>query len=291
METSNFIVLYTSREGSSPIVQNLSYAPDVAVPVFEELDRHWMQKFYPGQHDPIAEVDRVLTERVYGREHDYGHRAYVTHHEDPQAASSVGFKWRPHGKLWRLPRVLKKHKVKVFLLCRRDLMEVVTSYYVSRVMVRDKSVPDVNSAHTQFKMANRTEAESAAIEELIRNYTAKLNLWHWYALMAHRVWKVARLRMLLLYLKLSGVPTDLIYYEDFRTNPPEMLGRMRRSIGLPFTPPQADGAAQMPQALKPAVKQGHRNRVKNYKLVLYLPPTWILQGLYRLVTWKPGVSG
>lgn len=290
METSNFVILYTSREGSSPIVQHLSYAPDIAVPVFEELDRHWMQKFYPGQHDPIEEVDRVFTERVYGREHDYGHRTYVTKHENPETALSVGFKWRPHGKLWRLPSLLKKHNARVFLLCRKDLLEVVTSYYVSRVMVMDESVPDVNSTHTQFSLASRTEEESAAIQEIIRNYTAKLNLWHWYALLAHRVWKVARLRVLLLLLRSTGVPTDVIYYEDFRGNSAEMLGRMRVSLGLPYTPPRAADDVHEPQTLKPAVKKGHRNRVKNYQLLMYLPPTWILLGIYRLVTWRPGAT-
>jgi hypothetical protein len=87
----NFVIIYSSREGSSAIIESLSQSDDVSVPLFEEFDGYWVKKFYGGK-DIVSEMGKVFQTGRFDLDHDYSRRSIPTIGADKPDARSVGFK-------------------------------------------------------------------------------------------------------------------------------------------------------------------------------------------------------
>ncbi len=256
----NFLIFYTAREGSTAIVSALSRNPEIQVPLLEELDRHWVTRFYNDALDVPATIDEVFTSGVFEQPHTYGRNNYLYY--DPQKVAdagrdkiAVGFKWRPHKISRRLIRVLKKHDVQVIYLIRRDFRELVCSLYLSVQEVEGGRV-----GHAQFNASQGEEAFQKT-RDVLENLSPSARLGPIGKIVVKRLAHATRYAAFLKVLRLSGVETSRVYYEDFLENPDGFLAALCDRIGV--APNMA--ADQQPQKeLKKVVRTPAKTRVQNH---------------------------
>ena len=282
----NFLILYDSREGSSAIVQKLSKIDGIAVPVFEELDAYWIRKFQP-RDDIVQELDRVFTERRYRHDTDYGLRNSIVVHPDPDRAESVGFKWRPHGNPVAVRDVLRKHDVMVFALFRRDLIEITSSYYLTKTLHKSHGSLTGRMHHLQFKLAKMGDEERRQAKKIIDGTEVPLNLPLFFLYMGHRVWKVFRTRLFLIWLRWNGLRTDVVHYEDFRDDSDRFMNDFLDRIDI-ASRGQRQGEPR--GRLEKTSSRAPQERIRNFWMVRYNPLTWGLVALYWPLMRKPARS-
>lgn len=276
----NFIILYTSREGSSAIVNALSTHPDIAVPLFEEFDEFWLKKFDLNV-DIADEIDHVLATNQFRLDHDYGRQRFLGDAAggDGSDAESIGFKWRWHGDMDRIAKVLKKHDVTLFLLFRRDLLELTCSQYYTRTLKKPDS--EKNLGHVQFELAAMNEEDRAKRRAEIDQQTVPMNLLKFYMVMGWRVRHAIRNRWYAKSMERRGVPTQTIYYEDFLREPGRFFADFLTEIEMPDTP------GFDPSSANTFVKTSNvpaTERVEKLGWVRSNPLTMILQGVYNMAT-------
>ena len=276
----NFLIIYTSREGSSAIVQALSCQSDIVVPLFEELDLYWIERFY-GSVDICKELDDVYSKRRFQRKHDYARGAYLEENPDPDHAGSVGFKWRPHGPWDSVLGVLQKHNVVILDLLRRDLLEVTSSLYISRI---SKSTGfDSVISHAQFKLATMNKEDADQYRQKIENLKTPMRPLHFFSLMTWRVWRALRNRIFCWRARSRGLKTNTIYYEDFLQDPDGFIRQITDLVGVSYS--VAGGGSK--RTLRKATTLPAQARIQNMWMVRYNPFTYILKGAYGLLTAAP----
>lgn len=272
---TNFVVIYSSREGSSAIIETLSTFDDISVPVFEEFDEYWVRKFY-GDKDNISEMSRMLKNDAFDLGHDYARRAIPSIGAAKPNARCVGFKWRPFGDLDRTLDMFKENNVKVFLLFRRDVLEQCCSHFVTRYT---RAEDGRRLGHVQFQLRR---AEGEAREEIARSIEGlrvRLNPATFYAMMVRRIWKAVKSVRLGARARRRGIPVTRIYYEDFLRDPEAFVAAMRRELGLPpvsLAPAEGGGFVK-------AFRRSARDNIRGVGFVLYNPLTWALTGAQRLI--------
>ncbi len=247
----NFIVSFTSREGSSAIISSLSRCRDINVPLFEELDAFWIKKFYNNVDIPKV-LDQVFSSGKLDWEHNYGYRNYIPGKIGQGTAKSTGFKWRWHGSLKHIGPVLEKHEVMIFLLFRRDLIELTSSYYFTRMAKR--SGEGKSLGHFQFKTARMTKQQKVEFKKELDKLTVPLNPFVFYAMMSWRIIQARRnKRMAVQMQKKYGIELVTIYYEDFRDDSAAMLGGMCEKLGVKYDLDETKDSVFVKLSKKPAL--------------------------------------
>ena len=276
----NFLIIYTSREGSSAIVQALSCQSEIVVPLFEELDHYWVERFY-GSVDIAEELDAVYTTGKFQRQHDYARSSYLEENAEAGHASSVGFKWRPHGPWDSILDVLQKHDVVIMDLLRRDLVEVTSSLYISRI---SKSISSEDAiGHAQFKLATMNQEDADQYRRDIENLQTPMRPFHFFSLMTWRVWRALRNRVFCWRARRRGLKTNTIYYEDFLQDPDKFIRQITDIVDVSYS--VAGGGPK--RTLRKATTLPAQARIQNMWMVRYNPFTYVLKGAYGLLTAAP----
>lgn len=269
----NFVIFYTSREGSSIIIDGLSRHPDISVPVFEELDRHWIKKFYSNfvVHE---EIEQTLRTNTFDHGDDWGFQRFVGCNKRGQDVKKIGFKWRPHGNLFKIRNVLKRNDVEVLLLYRRDFLELMCSLAISEDM---KS--ELGRFHGQFQYSRMSEAEKVEFELRV-NQVIRVNLM-WFSLTSvKRALSALRLRLLAAFCS-PGTPVKILEYEAFLDKPEQFYRDLLQHFDL------SDVHVDQMMAntrLKKATRVPAKERVRNTWVFKYNPALWSAFLLYALAT-------
>ena len=256
----NFLIFYTAREGSTAIVSALSRNPGIQVPLLQERDRQWVSRFYDGALDIPATIDEVFTSGVFDQPHTYGRKNYLYY--DPRKVEeagreniAVGFKWRPHKISRCLIRVLRKHDVHVLYLIRRDFRELVCSLYLSVQEVDGERI-----GHAQFD-ASRGEEEFRKTRDVLENLSPSARLGPIGKIVAKRLAHAMRYAAFLKVLRLSGIETSRVYYEDFLEDPDGFLADLCERIGVA---PDVDDSRQPQKELRKVVRTPAKMRVQDH---------------------------
>ena len=225
----NFVILYHAREGSTAIVDALSRHPDISIPISEELDLYWIKEFYNNIDFNLENtMDTVFAENQFYLGDDWGFKNFISDNKRGQNVASIGFKWRPHGKIKPIADVFLKHNVLVFLLSRRDILELTASLAISRYAKNDEP----GSGHSQFKFAQFSDRERKEYREALEQRSFPVPRRTLYDIMARRCIHAARLKRIARRFAAHGVPVRSLFYEDFRDNPEQFFVSLFETIGV-----------------------------------------------------------
>ncbi|NOR62550.1 MAG: hypothetical protein GQ535_08670 [Rhodobacteraceae bacterium] len=223
----NFIIQYNGREGSSAIISALSAQKGVNVPLFEELDKHNFENTNTPKDYPQA-LNDILSTGVFS-----GQRKLSGKVQPPNPDEKVlttGFKWRITGNIRDIAKIMQHYNVNVFLLLRRDFLNMTCSAYVHRFGNRLQSNIEMPT-HPQFT-GNKDGAETLQKLERINqqefNMVKSLFLRSAYNVAATRKRQVGKARQL----ARAGIPVRLIYYEDFDGRQQEFITSFLEKIGV-----------------------------------------------------------
>lgn len=257
----NFVIIYSGRTGSSPIVNILARQPGICVPVFENLDRRFVGTGRTGELPGI--LDRVLATGTLEGADLPPHLPRFPAGETP---ASIGFKWRPFGNWARTCEVFLRHRVTLFVLTRRDFVELASSLYITSHGNALQSEVKINQ-HPQFGLAigARAEVERAAIERLqTLSFPVRPRLL--YRVMRHQADMQARLLDLATVAQRQGMPVRSIFYEDFVADKPGFIRHLLDELGLPA------GRVDTATAFEKVMKVPARSRLAHLERSLWLPP-------------------
>jgi hypothetical protein len=207
-ETRPFVVLYTSREGSSAIVDQLSRHPAVFVPAREHLDLQNVAAHVDNPHARVGELlrDAFTRGRVPGVPASYRNER------------TIGFKWRPFGAADAVA-AMRRHRCVVFYLYRRDALARALSVALSPV-------------HAQFAIANMPDGDRP--EALRRAHTAHFVADPAVVTTAIRTYRDQKALLWDTYC--ADLGARLLDYESFAADPLATLNRMLHEVGVePFT--------------------------------------------------------
>lgn len=217
-----FILLYTGREGSSPIISTLGRHPGVCVPVFEEFDRGNFLKI-AGIEDLPAAMDRAFWSGRF--EPGEASRAREMMAEEARTEKSVGFKWRPRPEPGVLD-VMNKHEVVMFILMRRNVLQRALSIYFTHNHLENPNV--------QFQLVKMNDEEAAEYVGRIRAMQFKAEV----KAIAKTIQDTIRTKEMQLekicrvHAGRGGLITPILY-EDFVEDPLKFMNSMLNVIGQP----------------------------------------------------------
>lgn len=224
----NFIIAYTAREGSSAIISRLSLNPNIAVPAFEELDEYWLKRIkFKGRVSTV--LDHVFRHRSLPFNEDRLFQKFIP--RKPNGHETIcGLKWRIHGNILDIGRVLKKNKVVVFFLFRRDVVELASSLHISRRL--DRPGEERRLGHFQFRVSQMTEEQKALVRDQIANATVNFDFYLFRSIIIKRVLKAFHFYVLSRLLRLWGIPVYNIFYEDFQQYPEVFIDHICHKTGV-----------------------------------------------------------
>ena len=233
---SNFIICFNQREGSSAIVSMLSAQKAVCVPLFEDLDPRNFKKNHAGE--TLAEVlDDVFRTGRYGKTpHDK-----VLYVSSNQEAASIGFKIRLFGSPKDLAPTLRAHRVKLFVLARRDFIELVSSLYVSEMGQVDQDKVAL-SQHPQFRVLAMTEAERTRYLRELDDVWLEVRHRKLLSIARRFVRQKRELLSLAAALAAEGIEVVPIYYEDFAADRIGFIRAFLLELGFPADWPIEDAS-------------------------------------------------
>lgn len=227
----NFVIFYVAREGSSAIISRLSLHPEIAIPVFEELDRFWIERIKYDRDISFA-LDHTLSSKKLPFPESRLFEKFIPRHPTG-AETSCGFKWRPHGSIRKIVSIFKKHDVQVFFLFRRNLKELVSSlYFTNSVRYPDGSR---NIGHYQFRMTKLNQDEAESLKDYISSQTVTLDKKKFLRFALRRTIAAMYFRILKGIFFISGIKSKNIFYEDFNENPEKFISDILEKIELPKT--------------------------------------------------------
>jgi hypothetical protein len=209
----NFIISYTGRAGTSALVNTLSRLPRFVIPIFEELDWYYIEQHGLEEKQNPENIHDVVDYMLRNKQAEF-----------PDC--SVGFKWRMFGKPERLARVLR-NKVIVFNMIRSELLEVVSSLYLTDVVHKEFNKP-------QFAFSDTNDVVER--EEILTRYrlnTVSVDLDAFFALCDKHVATERERIALLGELKEEGVEVYTILYEDFAYRRLYFMDRLLSLLGHP----------------------------------------------------------
>lgn len=256
----NFVIIYSGRTGSSPIVNILARQPGLCVPVFENLDH----RFIGRERAPeiAAILDGVFaTGRLEGAELPV-HMPRFPEGEVPQA---IGFKWRPYGDWARVCEVFRRHDVMLFVLSRRDFVEVASSLYITTHGNRLQNEVEI-PGHPQFGIAKGV-AESRDSIAKMQAMTFPVRPRLLYRIMRQQVRARADLVTLAREAHDAGVPVRALAYEDFTADNQGFIKALLAEIGMP-----APAALDLTSDFEKVMKVPAKSRLARLPAWLWLPP-------------------
>ena len=167
---SDFILLFNGREGSSPLITQLSNHPQVLVPIFEQFDRRVLQPRLENNgmaiEDFISQIlNRSLSETTKKIIKNAVGKEMVSRLEQCSTTDIIGFKWRP----WGNPSVLKQkliYPVKFLTIARINLLHLALSLLFSEKLREDR--PEL-SEHPQFYAKSLSDDEYQKFFESLMN--------------------------------------------------------------------------------------------------------------------------
>ncbi len=277
MATANFVIVYTAREGSSAIIDQLSLCQGVSVPLFEELDKFWVERFYGGRLHIPTELDTIYSRNDFPHEDDWGFKNFVSGKKRGESVDSVGFKWRPHGSPASVVSTLKAHNVACFFLYRRDFDELIASLTISNYDQAQKGGP----AHGQFDFAKMSDEERAQEAKKISSRTIPLPSKIFWSTAIKRVVHALRLRLMRSYAAMRGLKVQVVYYEDFLAAPRPFIQHLLEQVGLD------DAEARLPVVegtMKKATRTPATDRVEGFGAASRNPLFRCLRAVYRALT-------
>lgn len=245
---SNFIIMYSGREGSSAIVSMLSAQNGVHVPLFEDLDPHNTEKTGLYSDLPVVVNDVFQTGELLDADR---HRALYPHTYDK--GDVIGFKIRLFHPVEDIAPVLVANHVTVFVLSRRNFVELVSSHYfnINRPLTENLA----SGAFPQFKLSVMDEsARRAALAELDA-ISVKPRFKKFLAIASNVAKSRTRITNYARELARSGVPVVPIYYEDFLADRVRFIARMLADIGFPQDWPVVDTTKFVKVLQSPARKK------------------------------------
>ena len=274
---SNFLILYTAREGSSAIVDQLSQHPDISVPLFEELDRFWIKKFY-GHLDIAQEIEGVFSGNDFTKGDDWGFQNFISGNKRGQGVSSVGFKWRPHGDLGQVANSIAPHEPTIFVLFRRDPVELASSLMISHANSKEG---DKQNFHAQFAFSKMTDEQKAKTRKELEQKTYPLAFTYFTITLLKRIVHAIRLRRAARKLAKNKLRVQVLYYEDFLNSPDRFFSELFDAIGVPQVPHDDLASSGI---MKKTTRKPAKERIGRFWLVKYNPLIWMLATAYRYLT-------
>lgn len=221
------MILYTSREGSTAIINALSGQAGIHVPLVEELDWYRFEKDHKF-NDIYNTLDQVFHTGEYS---EIDNSTNLLQNTPPQDRQSLGFKWRIFGNTKRIAKIFREHNVTVYILTRRNLLEHVASSYIHKYgndLQSDVDMP----LYPQFAVAGMPEAEREAYLKRLRAPKFKLEYWNFLKLAMRRIQGKARHTKRALKLSLRGVRIQPMYYEDFDEDREAFIKGFLDQIGM-----------------------------------------------------------
>lgn len=225
-EYSNFIILYNAREGSSAIVSMLSAQKSVHVPLFEDLDR---REFKTNEGD--WNLPSLITKVFQTGDLQGVTRHFTLFPKKRQEGDAIGFKLRLQKGYVDLPPVLKAFNVKVFVLSRRNFMELLSSHYVNAKRV--VTLGDTQPAYPQFAIAKMSEQERKKALDEIDLLRMKVDCSELKLIAENLSRTRKRLVDFATGLARRGIEIVPIFYEDFVDDRVEFISNMLTSLGFP----------------------------------------------------------
>jgi hypothetical protein len=229
------VVLYAGREGSSAIVAHLKRHPQVAVPLFEQLDLYMLEREVPREaweHLPLA-LRRTLRSGRYAPGFFAPPEAGMP--EPDAAGRRTLFKWRG----WRLDapvaEALAAEGAGLFLLNRRDLLNLNLSLYFTRHVIGGGTL-----RHPQFEILALPPAQRASFRAGLQAQRFTVDPALLAEEMRGQVRSKRRILGALAGFAAQGVPLRPVWYEDFLAAPQPFLVGMLAALGLPWEPAVAE---------------------------------------------------
>lgn len=225
---SNFVISYNGREGSTAIINSLSWQNGIRVPLMEDLDPYEYLVENKARDIP-RKLDEIFSTGSYsGASHN---PKYLLNINSDAQTDAIGFKWRIFGDLQKIAEVFNKHDVTVVSLFRRDFLDIVCSSYAHKYGNKIQSTVELGE-YPQFKVATMDEAE-------LKEYFAALSaqefrlVSRWFWEMAGKQVKIRKsqnrnLNQLARY----GVKMKTMFYEDFNTDPERFITSFMADIGM-----------------------------------------------------------
>lgn len=214
---SNFIIFFSGREGSSPIITQLASHPDIRVPIFEHFDRATAKQSWPDTH-PADLIDYAFRT---------GHKPSQDE-TPPTSEQSVGFKWRAWGQIDKLHPVIAHHKPVLFHLFRRNLLDYAASRYMSDHIVPElpeaKEMGFTGFGHSQFKFKDLSGDQQQRLREAMNKVHFSIPV----DFATDRIQKVVDAKAqveknYLIRLENNGAKVHHICYEDYLSDPKVFL--------------------------------------------------------------------
>jgi hypothetical protein len=257
----NFVLIYSGRTGSSPIVNILARQPGLCVPVFEDLDHRFIGAERAARIPEI--LDAVFRTGALAGAALPEHLPRFPAGETPR---SIGFKWRPYGDWEKVCAVFRRHDVVLFVLGRRDFVELAASLYITshgNKLQDEVAIPQ----HPQFGLAiaARAEVERGAIERLQHmRFPVRPRLL--YRVMRQQANAGADLLALARDAARRGVPVRALAYEDFVADNAGFIRAMLGEIGW------TAAAVDTTSAFEKVMKVPAKTRLEGLGRWLWLPP-------------------
>lgn len=224
------VILYAAREGSSAIVSHLRRHPRIAVPVFEQLDHYLVEQEVPPERRRhlAAALRRVFRTGTYSP--DFFAEGSGEEVPDATAAAEgrrVVFKWRGWGLDAAVAEVFAAEGVGVFLLNRRDLLNLGLSLHFTREVVGGGEL-----VHPQFAVVEMPEAERPAYLAALRSRRFRVEPGRLAAEMREHLGAKRAVLDAMAGFAARGIPVRPLWYEEFRDAPEPFLTALLARLGL-----------------------------------------------------------
>ena len=228
MAAANFLILYSSKVGSSAIISSLSAQKGIRVPLIEDLDQYRFKK--TAHHPSVSRAMRDIFET--GVYENASMPELILKNPTPfDEVQSIGFKWRYWGDLGNLAKFFKANNISIFVLTRKNFLNFVCSFYVQQFgakhLTKGKYI-----VIPQFSLFNMSGIEkwwtllglarqNIAFDEMdfVQSIDTRLQL------MKHH-FDITK------FLSMAGVKTHQIFYEDFDNDPVTFIRTFVDKLGL-----------------------------------------------------------
>lgn len=226
---NNFVILYQSREGSTAIINSLSWQAGVRIPLVEELDDYLFLRHHP--MDQLYEVlDHVFATGAYGGAPMAPDRLRPS--DATIRYDVVGFKWRLFGDISQVARVFEKHRVMVFVLSRTDFLELVSSTYIHDNANYFRSDVAIGN-YPQFTALRLSGAKKQAFLEKLSAFRFPMNPRLFFKTVRRRLRLKSHQLQIIRILSRADIPIRHLSYEAFDADPETTIKWILAEIGLP----------------------------------------------------------
>jgi len=238
----NFILLFHGREGSSAIITHLGSHPQITVPLFEDFDyKNFKTAFpdvsFPGMLEAIFATGQLKSAYELVKEGGCPLPA--------RGQQSIGFKWRPWGRVEQIAGILATSNVAVFPLYRRDIVEMVASLYFTWEVVPNLPGLEelgITGGQMQFRFSALREQEKAQVRSIIDQERFRLPVeYARQRILTALKQKQRTAEEFILPLIDQGLDVVNLYYEDYVSDASGFVGNVFEILGCSAPSVEASG--------------------------------------------------